>query len=96
MTGLAADLAPHCPNLAHLLGQPTPTGQPLLLAAFAFFFRREVETNEDLARGLTFDGLRQLSADQAQGFSELEQALTGLGQRFEEVLESLGRIEATS
>jgi formylglycine-generating enzyme required for sulfatase activity len=91
---LADDLAPHCPHLARLLRQPTPGGPPLLVAAFAFFFRREVETNDELARGLTFDGLRQLAAAQAQGFAEVGQALADLGDRFDGLLDQLGRVEA--
>jgi formylglycine-generating enzyme required for sulfatase activity len=93
LAGLADDLAPHCPNLAHLIRQPTPGGQPLLLASFTFFLRREVEGDEELARGLTFEGLRRLAADQTDGFVSLEQALGGLGGRFDEVVGQLGRIE---
>ena len=59
---LAEDLKPHCPNLAMLICQRPPSGPPLLIAAFAYFFRREVETNPELAHGLFFDGLRQLFA----------------------------------
>jgi formylglycine-generating enzyme required for sulfatase activity len=93
---LADDLAPHCPNLAHLLRQPAPSGPPLLVAAFAFFFRREVETDDQLARGLTFDTLRQLAADSAAAFAEVDRALAGLGDRFDLALGKLGRIEAVS
>ena len=95
-SALADDLAPHCPNLAQLLRRPTPNGQPLLVVAFAFFLRREVETDEELARGLTFDGLRRLGADQAEGFAGLEHALGTLGDRFDEVMGQLGRIEAVA
>jgi hypothetical protein len=59
-------LAPDYPNLATLLRTPTPSGPPLLAAAFAFFFRREVEEDDGLAHGLFFDGLRHLSAAQAK------------------------------
>src|SRR5947209_541304 len=50
------------PNLSRLLRTPTPSGPPLLVTAFSFFFRREVETDDELAHGLFFDGLRQLTA----------------------------------
>ena len=94
VVGQVADaLAAECPNLTRLLQLPTPGGPPLLVAAFAFFFRREVETNEELAHGLLFDGLRQLSAAQEQGFAEVGDALTTLGERFDQVFEQLGRIE---
>ena len=42
------------PNLARLLRMPTPGG--LLASTFCYFFRREVETDEELAHGLFFAG----------------------------------------
>ena len=57
MTRIADELAPRCPNLAELLRHRPAGGTPLLAAAFAYFLRRDVETNAELARGLTFDGL---------------------------------------
>ena len=92
VAGIADDLA-GIPNLTKLLRQPTPGGPPLLVAAFAYFFRREVETDEELAHGLFFDGLRQLSASQEQAFDEVGKALTTLGDKFEQVFEQLDRIE---
>ena len=97
---VADELAPRFPNLAHLLRQRPANGPPLLAAAFAFFFRREVETNAELARGLTFDALRQLAASQETALGEVEQALATLGSRFDarldEVLAQLDRIERTA
>jgi formylglycine-generating enzyme required for sulfatase activity/tetratricopeptide (TPR) repeat protein len=61
MTVLANNLKPSCPNLARLLAEPLSGGPPLLAAAFAFFFRREVESNTALAQGLFLDNLTQLS-----------------------------------
>src|SRR5262249_11046082 len=87
---LARDLAPRCPHLARLLRQPTPGGPPLLVSAFAFFFRREIETNDQLAKGLTFEALRQLTAGQAQGFAAVSEAMAELGSRFDEVMGELG------
>jgi formylglycine-generating enzyme required for sulfatase activity len=91
---LADDLAPSCPHLARLLRQPTPGGPPLLVSAFAFFFRREIETDDELSRGLTFESLRRLTEGQAEGFAGLGEALAELGGRFDEALAQLGRIEA--
>jgi formylglycine-generating enzyme required for sulfatase activity/tRNA A-37 threonylcarbamoyl transferase component Bud32 len=90
------------PNLARLLKGATPPGQaPLLVSAFCFFFRREVEGRPELARGLIFDGLRQLSASQESAFAQVGDALAtlnahlrGQGRRFEDVLDQLGQIEA--
>jgi WD40 repeat protein len=93
--GRVADaLAEGYPNLARLLRTPTEAGLPLLTAAFCYFFRREVETDEELAHGLFLDGLRQLTAAQARGFGEVNKALTTLGSQFDAVFEQLGRIEA--
>jgi formylglycine-generating enzyme required for sulfatase activity len=91
---LADNLAPSSPHLARLLRQPTPAGPPLLVSAFAFFFRREIETNDELSRGLTFESLRRLTEGQAEGFAALGETLEGLGGRFDEVMDQLGRLEA--
>ncbi len=71
----AAALTAEAPHLARLLTAASPNGVPLLAAAFAFFFRREVETNDELARGLSFDSLRRISDRQERGFTELEASL---------------------
>jgi serine/threonine protein kinase len=92
VAGIADDLAEY-PNLARLLQQKTPGGPPLLVAAFTFFFRREVEADPELVHGLSWDGVRQLSASQEQAFEEVGMALATLGQHFEQVLEHLARIE---
>ena len=93
MDGVADALAECYPKLAILLRAPTPTGPPLLAAAFCYFFRREVETDAELARGLTFDGLRQLAARQEAAFGEVGKALAALGRQFDALFEQLGRIE---
>ncbi len=69
VAGVADALAEGYPNLSRLLRAPTPAGPPLLAAAFCYFFRREVETDDSSAHGLFFDGLRQLSASQARAFA---------------------------
>jgi serine/threonine protein kinase len=89
---IADDLVDY-PNLARLLRQPTAEGSPLLIAAFAYFFRREIETDSQLAHGLFWDGLRDLSASQEQAFEEVGKALTTLGDRFDQVFEQLAHIE---
>ena len=89
------------PHLTRLLKEATPPGQaPLLVAAFTFFFRRQVESNPELHRGLSFAGLRQLSARQETGFEALGQGLADVnaqladhGQHFVDVLDHLGLIE---
>ena len=93
---IADELDPDCPNLAKLLRRRPVGGPPLLVSAFAYFFRREVETNQALAHGLTFDGLRQLSAAQESAFGEVNQALTSLGDQFDQVFEQLDRVETVA
>jgi formylglycine-generating enzyme required for sulfatase activity/tRNA A-37 threonylcarbamoyl transferase component Bud32 len=90
---IADDFASSYPNLAKLLRQRPSGGPPLLVSAFSFFFRRAVETNGELARGLFFDGLRQMSAAQDKAFDEVGQALNSLGSQFDQVFEQLDRIE---
>ncbi len=82
-------------NLSKLLRQRTAAGSPLLVMAFAHFFR-EVETNSELSRGLTFDSLRRLSASQDAAFTQLGLALEGIGPRFDELFDQLDQIEQTA
>ncbi len=77
MTDTAQAIKDEAPHLAALLTLAPQNGTPLLAVAFGFFFRREVESNEELAHGLTFDFLRQLSERQERGFLELEVSLGG-------------------
>ena len=46
---LAEKLKPRCPNLAKLIALRSASRPPLLVAAFAYFFRRQVEKNNELA-----------------------------------------------
>src|SRR5207245_7965018 len=96
VTGIADALAENYPNLSRLLRTPTAAGPPLLAAAFAYFFRREVETDDELAHGLFFDGLRQLTGSQVRAFGALNKALATLGDQFDALFEQLGRIEAVA
>jgi tRNA A-37 threonylcarbamoyl transferase component Bud32 len=96
VVGQVADaLGGDYPNLSRLLNTPTPSGPPLLAAAFAFFFRREVEQDDELAHGLFFDGLRHLAGSQAKAFVEVGKALAMLGDRFDDVMDQMTRIEDT-
>ncbi len=86
---LVADaLAAERPRLARLLrdqaGDP-----PLLAAAFAYFFRREIESNEDSSGELMCDSLRRLSAPLAGVLGGLGQALARLGSRFDALVDPL-------
>jgi len=96
---IADDLPAEYGNLAKLLRQPPAGGPPLLASAFAYFFSLEVQTDDELANALSFDGLRQLSASQAKAFGEVNKALTSLGdqfgQVFQQVIQQLERIETS-
>ncbi len=108
VAGVAKALTPQCPNLAQLLLLPPQGGPPLLVLAFGYFFRREVESNAELARSLLYDGQRQLfqgqaellanlgqlSAAQAAAFDGLNQALHKLGDRLEWLEDAVLDIQA--
>jgi formylglycine-generating enzyme required for sulfatase activity/tRNA A-37 threonylcarbamoyl transferase component Bud32 len=90
---VAADLGPDYPNLGQLLRQRPSSGPPLLVGAFLFFLRREVEKNPELARGLEFDGLRRLADHQAAAFADIGEVLDQVGGHLDELLESACRLE---
>jgi hypothetical protein len=71
-------LATEAPALAAILRLTPVGGLPLLPAAVRVFFRREVETNPELFRGLTHEALRNLTAIQEQGFSLLADRSEGI------------------
>ncbi len=83
MEQIADALREECPALARLLRQPAGDRPPLLVAAFAFFFRREVERDDELANGLMVDGLRRLAASQAKALGELERAMGQIGEQLD-------------
>lgn len=84
-------LRPEAPHLAELLTAAPSDGPPLLAAAFAFFFRREVETNEELARGLSFDYLRRLSGRQEAGLELLDVRTAGILDQIDVLFDALGQ-----
>ena len=85
---IAASLESDAPNLAQVLTLTPPGGgTPLLAAAFAFFLRRQIATNEELSRELTHDGLRWLTLKQRAGFENLERSLDS---KWTELFETLG------
>jgi hypothetical protein len=71
-----------------------PQGEqpPLLVTAFGWFFQRQVETDPELARGLHFEHLQQLSRTQAQGFAGLEQALADVGSDLNSLLGGIAAV----
>lgn len=86
--GVAEALREDYPNLARLLGEASPDHPPLLASAFAYFLRREIEKNAELARGLLWDNVQQLTASHAAAFEEL----STISPRLEEMLGWLARL----
>jgi hypothetical protein len=77
-----------CPHLSNVLRARTRSAQnpailkPSILAVgVRYYFRREVETDEELSRGLTFAKLEALGEAQETGFAALTKALTQQGER---------------
>jgi tetratricopeptide (TPR) repeat protein len=90
LEGLAAELeGKGCKSLAWLLRQRPSSGPPLLVLAVRYFFRRAVEEDAELSRGLTFGQLDSLSQTQAIGFADLHAALQTHGRLLSEKLDTL-------
>jgi len=83
---IAAELQTDAPHLFQVLTLAPPGGTPLLATAFAFFLRRQIATNPELAIELTHDGLRLLSQKQQAGFENLEQSLDSKWSKLGEML----------
>lgn len=78
IAGLAEELrSAGFANLGELVGLRATgdSGPPLLGVALRFFFRREVENDEELYRGLTWVKFESLQAVQEQAFTGLAEAL---------------------
>ena len=73
-------------HLARFVSLRPVQGLPLLIIAVRHFFRREVETDEELSRGLTFHQLDTLSREQDAAFRGLGDVLVRHGARLEGLL----------
>jgi serine/threonine protein kinase len=74
-------------NLGYLIALCPPGGPPLLVLAVRYFFRRAVEDDPQLARGLIFSKLEGLQQAQKQGLDALDRMLAKHGQRLEAALD---------
>lgn len=73
--------------LADLLElRPDPAEPPLLAVAIRFFFRREVETDEALFRGLVYEQVDHLRQEVYDGLNRLLSTLETQGGRLSELL----------
>jgi serine/threonine protein kinase len=75
--------------LPQLVSARLPQGQPLLVVASRYFFRREVEASPELSRSLTFSQLEGLSHAQQAGFEGLNNALTQHQHQLDQMLTGL-------
>jgi serine/threonine protein kinase len=87
LDGVAAELRQAgYPTLADFVALRAGDGPPLLAVALGYFFRRQVESDEQLFKGLAFARLERLAEGQEQGFAALADALATHGQRLEQLL----------
>ncbi len=88
---IGEDLRRHGHGLAAQLVSVRVAGeQPLLVVAARYFFRREVENDAELSRGLTFSQLEDLGHAQRAGFQGLEDALRRHAGRLDGMFADLG------
>jgi hypothetical protein len=92
---IGEDLRRHGHGLAaQLVSVRVAGGQPLLVVAARYFFRREVESDAELSRGLTFSQLEDLGHAQRAGFQGLDDALRRHAGRLDEMFADLGGLVA--
>ncbi len=73
-------------TLGWLLAQPAHGDQSVVVVAARYFFRREVETDPALFRGLQFVAVESLGESQKEGFRGLDESLSVAADRLEEAL----------
>ena len=66
--------------------RPVANQPPLLAVAVRFFFRREVETNDQLFQGLVYDQVDQVGQALETGLGRLQDTLQNHGERLLEIL----------
>jgi uracil-DNA glycosylase family 4 len=83
-------------NLAAFVALRPQRGQPLLVVAARYFFRRAVEQDSALFQGLAFAQLEALQQAQEAGFDGLQRALGEQGGRLEQLLGGIGAAVAAT
>jgi hypothetical protein len=85
--------------LSELLQYRPPNGPPLLIAAFGYFLRYEVASDNQLSQILNFTLLQHISQEQTRGFNALQDAIKILGSEFQQSLQDvscqLSQVEET-
>src|SRR5262245_46374716 len=87
---VADSLRDSCPNLHRVLAVRTDPN--ILVVGVRYYFRREVETDDELFRGLTFARLEGLQAAQEKAFEALNKVLVKQAQQLETRLCDIARL----
>jgi hypothetical protein len=83
-------------NLGRFVALKPPQGQPLLVVAVQYFFRKDVQADQELAAEFQFHEVEKLSQRQEAGFAGLHAALAAQGDRIEGLLaDALTLLEGT-
>ncbi len=83
-------------SLGRFVALKPPQGQPLLVVAVQYFFRKDVQADQELSAELQFHEVEKLSQSQEAGFAGLHMALAQQGERLEGLLaDALTLLEGT-
>jgi len=83
-------------HLGRFVALKPPQGQPLLVVAVQYFFRKDVQADPELAAEFQFQEVEKLSQRQEAGFAGLHAALAAQGDRLEGMLaDALTLLEGT-
>ena len=87
----AGELREWCPNLWRiqdwLPGRVPGESASLLAVAVRYYFRREIETDQQLFHGIAFDKLTALAEVQEKGFAAVSDALSRQGELLEQLID---------
>ncbi|QDU23979.1 hypothetical protein [Urbifossiella limnaea] len=73
-------------ELGRFVALKPPQGQPLLVVAVQYFFRKDVQADTELAAEFQFQEVEKLSQRQEAGFAGLQQAVAAQGARLDQLL----------
>lgn len=83
-------------SLGRFVALKPPQGQPLLVVAVQYFFRKDVQADQELSAEFQFHEVEKLSRRQEAGFAGLHAALAQQGERLEGLLaDALTLLEGT-
>lgn len=84
------------PDLGRFVGLKPRQGQPLLVVAVQYFFRKDVQADPELSSEFQFTEIEKLSQQQEAGFAGLHTALAQQGERIEGLLtDAIAILEGT-